>query len=176
MYRLAACFIPLIIGVFSTVFGQQVQAVMTVKVDVVRGISAEQRLIKLNPKSALQLQKEAKDVSFQGEIRKLVEKDSLLFYKFNYVPNQKFLFSVEPIQRFRNKKGQELFLILTKIGYSFSPDPSEINYLDKFNCSNVKTNSEGVLYLWANAKFYLPKDAIGKFEPQNQLSFQCSSM
>lgn len=176
MFRVTACFIPIIIGAFSTVFGQQAQAVMTVKVDVVRGISAEQRLIKISPKDALQLQKEAKEVTFKGKAKKLIKKDSLLFYKFHYLPNQKLLFSVDPVQRFQNEKGAELFLILSKIGYSFSPNPSEINYLDKFKCSDVKANKQGVLYLWANARFYLPKDAIGNFNPQNQLDFKCTSM
>lgn len=153
--------------------GQADQAIMEVRVNVIKGATNTAKKITIPYKNTVQ-----KDTTFitQGS-NNTVPVDSLLFFSYNSYPNTDIIISVQPVHHFENEDGQQMTFVIDAMGYSYVPQKSHITYFDTYNCNTVRTNKDGKAYLWVDGRLKLPEgDIEGSFVPTLGGNIQCSSL
>lgn len=159
----------------STGIGQRAQAVMDVRVNIVRGVTAIQQEITIVADDVNFKKRHVIEDPFTGKLNS-IPVDSVLFLMYDTYPNKNIIVSVEPVQHFINQHGEEITFIIDAMGYSHKPDASSITYFDTFNCNSFQINNKGKAYLWVDGRIIIPSDKKlkGIFKAVEAGNIQCN--
>ena len=157
----------------TTCIGQAAQAIMEVRVNVIKGASSTTKQITIPYKDKIK-----NDATVISQTTKnVIQVDSLLFFSYNSYPHKDIVISVDPVHHFVNDEEQHLTFVIDAMGYSHVPQKSTIHYFDTFNCNTVRTNKKGKAFLWVDGRLKFPEEKIGgSFMPVMGGDIQCSSL
>ncbi|WP_103663592.1 hypothetical protein [Gracilimonas amylolytica] len=166
-------FICIFIGFNVHVQAQDITSLMEIRVEVVTGISGEFLEIEITDT----LNNTGKYASRQlifGKPTGHIQKEASLLYKVKASPNQELLFSLDPVQSFKNEDGSEVTFQISSIYYTYSPDRDELTPIDTNVCESVKTDNSGVVFFWVKGQFLFPESVKGRFVNNTPvLTMQC---
>lgn len=166
----------LLLGTPLAGISQEAQAIMDIKVNVIRGATGLQQKIIFDAEDFSFENRRVIDSSLSEKSITSISADSILFFKYNTYPNHNVIVSVEPVHQLINQNGEEITFVIDAMGFSHKPDTSSITYFNTFNCNSFQTNTKGKAYLWVDGRILLPANTKlnGTFKGIEVGNIQCA--